>query len=211
MIRLKVLYHKPARGGLMKSGLHIHLLWLTLALVTITSGCGESSRPPITVSVTTTATTAAAGDQISISAHVNNDSSNRGVTWTMSPTPGTGAGVLTNATGTTATYRAPGNPPANDVPVTITAASVADPTKSSQVSITFAAVSVSVTATPDSVEATGTAQVSATVNNDSSNQGVTWSISPSTGAGTLSKASSTSVTYTWTCRESRWRATPWAG
>ncbi|HYL95773.1 MAG TPA: alpha/beta fold hydrolase, partial [Terriglobales bacterium] len=41
----------------------------------------------------------------------------------------------------------------------------------------------------------GTLALTATVSNDPSNQGVTWSISPTTGAGTLTSATSTSVTY----------------
>jgi hypothetical protein len=45
------------------------------------------------------------------------------------------------------------------------------------------------------VQAGGTLALTATVSNDPSNQGVTWSISPTTGAGTLTNATSTSVTY----------------
>ena len=148
----------------------------------------------VSVSASATNPTVGAGGTDLISATVSGDSSNRGVTWTISPT--TGAGTLSNATTTSVTYNAPPTPPANDVPVTITATSVADTSKSNPVSITFAAIAVSVTATPGSVEATGTAAVSATVNYDPSGQGVTWSISPTTGAGTLSNPTSTSVTYT---------------
>src|SRR5690348_11116141 len=158
------------------------------------SGSVTITLNAISVSASADNTTVGAGGTAQISAAVTGDPSNRGVTWTISPT--TGAGTLSNPTSPSVTYNAPPTPPANDVPVTITATSIADTTKSGQAGITFAAIQVSATATPDSVEATGTAQVSATVSYDPSDQGVTWAISPTSGAGTLSNATSTAVTYT---------------
>lgn len=176
----------------------LSFLSLTLALagVVISCGGGGTSIPPnITVSVSASATTAEAGGQVSITAQVNNDSSNKGVTWTMSPASGTGSGLLINATGTSVTYKAPGAPPANSVTVTITGTSVADGSKSGSVTITLNAISVSTSANASSVAAGGSVAISAVVSGDPSNQGVTWSISPPTGAGTLSNPTSTSVTY----------------
>lgn len=172
-------------------------LALTLAGIILACGGGGTSTPPPPISVSVTAAAAAvdAGSQVTITAQVNNDSSNKGVTWTMSPTSGTGSGVLMNATGTSVTYKAPGAPPANNVTVTITGTSVADGSKSGSVKITLNAISVSTSANASSVAAGGTLAITAVVSGDPSNQGVTWSISPPTGAGTLSNPTSTSVTY----------------
>lgn len=107
----------------MKRGLSPMFLLLVLALAIILAGCGgggTSGPPPaITVSVSAAATAAETGGQITISAQVNNDSSNQGVTWSMTPAPGTGAGVLVNVSGMSVTYKAPGTPPASNVTVTV--------------------------------------------------------------------------------------------
>src|SRR5438270_4523831 len=57
---------------------------------------------------------------------------------------------------------------------------------------------VSVVVAPGSatVQAGSTMTFTATVSNDSTSQGVTWAISPASGAGTLTNATSTSVDYT---------------
>jgi len=192
------------------------LLILTLVLVTVIAGCGGGSGtppppppppPPISVSISTTVGTVGAGGTAQITAQVNNDTSGKGVTWTISPM--SGAGTLTNETSTSVTYNAPATPPASDVMVTITATSVADPTQSAPVSIDFAAISVSLLASVGSVEACpappscpagSTATITATVNFDPVNKGVdpaSWKIvSPSPAVGTLSNPTSTTVTYT---------------
>jgi dienelactone hydrolase len=168
----------------------------TLAGIILACGGGGTSIPPnITVSLSASATTAEAGSQVSITAQVNNDSSNQGVTWSMSPASGTGSGILINATGTSVTYKAPGTPPSGNVTVTISATSVGDGSKSGSVKITLNAVSVSTSANASIVATGGTVAISAVVSDDPSNQGVTWTISPASGAGTLSNATSTSVTY----------------
>jgi len=56
-------------------------------------------------------------------------------------------------------------------------------------------ITISVAPTSDTVPAGTTQDLTATLQNDSSRQGVTWTISPTSGAGTLSHATSTSVTY----------------
>jgi dienelactone hydrolase len=174
------------------------MVTITATVVAVADGSrfGQVSITLNSLSVSALAdnSTVGAGGTAQISAVVSGDPSHKGVTWAISPA--TGAGTLSNPTGTSVTYNAPPAPPANDVQVTITATAMADTTKSSPVVITFAAIAVSAMATPDSLKATGTAQVSATVNYDPSGQGVTWSISPSTGAGTLSNPTSTAVTYT---------------
>src|ERR1700730_138208 len=57
---------------------------------------------------------------------------------------------------------------------------------------------ITVTISPASatVDSTGTQQFTAAISNDPTNKGVTWSISPASGAGTLSKMTNTSATYT---------------
>jgi hypothetical protein len=198
-----------------KSKSALPLLLPSLVLLAAIAGCGGGSYtpppppppPPISVSISTTAGTVGAGGTAQITTQVNNDTSGKGVTWTISPM--SGAGTLTNETSTSATYNAPATPPANDVMVTITATSVADPTQSAPVSIDFAAISVSLLASVGSVEACpappscpagSTATITATVNFDPANKGVdpaSWKIvSPSPAVGTLSNRTGTTVTYT---------------
>jgi hypothetical protein len=81
----------------------VSFLVLMMGLAAMIEGCGgggTSTPPPlIAVSVTAAANTAEVGSTITITAQVSNDSSNQGVNWTISPAPGTGSGVLMNATG----------------------------------------------------------------------------------------------------------------
>lgn len=175
------------------------LVSFTVAVAAILVGCGgggtSTPPPPISVSVSAAASAADAGSQISITAQVSNDSSNQGVTWTMSPAAGTGSGILINATTGSVTYKGPATPPANNTSVTITATAIADTTKSASVTITLNALSVSVTANNYTVGAGATALITAVVTGDPSNGGVNWTISPPSGAGTLSNETGTSVTY----------------
>ena len=162
---------------------------------TTKAGTAAITVPAITVSITAAGdTTLQAGAALALTASVGNDPSNSGVAWSISPV--TGSGTLSNATSTSVTYNAPPPPPpANDLTVTITATSLADPTKSSTASITVAAIAISVSPNPATVPAGTTQDFSATVSYDPNNKGVTWSISPSSGAGTLSNATSTTVTF----------------
>jgi hypothetical protein len=94
-------------------------------------GCG-SSNPPISV---TTALPTAQTDQgftVTVSATLTNDSSNKGVSWSLN-----GPGSLSNQTPTGVTYNAPA--PSNNstvVTATVTATSVADDSKTSASQIT---------------------------------------------------------------------------
>src|SRR5215472_6280185 len=54
---------------------------------------------------------------------------------------------------------------------------------------------VSVSPSSATVQVGGSQQFTATVQNDPANAGVTWAISPASGAGTLSNTTSTSATY----------------
>jgi uncharacterized protein (DUF2141 family) len=180
----------------MKSGIRLSLIGMLIAwgLSLGALGCGGGHpSPPITVSVSPVTVTVQPGGMQQFTATVSNDPSNRGVSWTMSPP--TGAGTLSGVSSTSATYNAPASP-ASALSVTIKATAVADTTKLASAAITVpATITVSLSPATATLQPGGTQQFTATVTNDPSNRGVTWTISPPTGAGTLSGASSTSVTY----------------
>jgi dienelactone hydrolase len=132
------------------------------------------------------------GSQV-FTATVQNDSANKGVTWTISPS--SGAGTLSNATSTTVTYKAPAGPPASDLTVTVTATSAATPTISGSATLTVPALTVGLAPASATVPAGSSQLFTATVNGDPGSQGVTWAISPASGAGTLSNVTKTSVSY----------------
>jgi predicted dienelactone hydrolase len=166
---------------------------LAALLVNCGGDGGSSPAVPITVSVAPQAITVPAGARQALTATLQNDSSQQGVTWTMSP--GSGAGTLTDSTATSVTYNAPASAPANDLTVTITATSVTDPARKAAATITVPAPLVVVDPASATVAAGATQTFTATLQNDPAPKGVTWAISPASGAGTLSHATSTSVTY----------------
>ena len=174
---------------------------ISTATVTITA-------PPIAVIVSPGISDVQAGAHLPLSATVANDASNAGVTWTLSGSGCTGAtcGTLSaaaSASGTTVTYTAPAAKP-SPAAVTITATSVADNTKLGAATLTITPpIGVTVSPSSGNVQASAHLALSATVINDASNAGVSWTLSGSgcTGAacGTLSSAASASgatVTYT---------------
>lgn len=121
---------------------HDHFLPLWMFVLSVganLAGCGggQSASPPISVTLTpSTAQKVDQGQSVSLTATLTNDSSNKGVTWSVSSTGCAGAacGALSNQT-TTATYTAPSVVTAN-LSVTVTATSVADSTKSASDSMT---------------------------------------------------------------------------
>jgi hypothetical protein len=127
------------------------------------------------------------------------------VTWSLSGAGCSGAAcgavsATTSASGTPITYTAPPNQP-NPSGVTLTAISVSDASKSQAAAITVTPpVSVTVTPpTPINVQFNSIQGFTATVTNDSKNQGVTWTLTQSgsncsPGCGTLSAVSSASGT-----------------
>jgi uncharacterized protein YjdB len=163
--------------------------------ITITSG------PAIVVAVSPSNTSVAVSRTHSFTATVQNDSQNKGVTWTLSGSgcTGTACGKLSgtsSASGSAITYTAPANIP-NPATVTLTATSAADTTKTASATITITPASsggVSVTISPKrgGLVLSQKLDFTAAVQNDSANQGVTWSAS----GGTFSKITSTSATYT---------------
>ncbi len=180
-----------------------------VAQVTITD-----TTPAIAVTVSPTSVSVQATKSQKVSATVQNDSQNKGVTWTLTGAGCTGSacGTLsaaTSASGAAITYTAPGKTPSPAV-VTLTARSVADTSKAAASAITVTAstppppsVAVTVNPTSASVQIGKTHTVSATVQNDSQNKGVTWALTGSgcsgSTCGTLSPSSSASgasITYT---------------
>ena len=174
---------------------------------------GMAVAPPIVVNVSpgTANVQAGIGTQ-SFSATLLNDSQNKGVNWSLSGTgcSGSTCGMLSassSASGAAITYTAPTTVP-NPATVILTATSVADGTKSAAATITITAAlpAIAVTvlpATPVSVQTGGGQNFTATVQNDSQNKGVTWSLSgggcSGAACGTVSAASSASgapITYT---------------
>ena len=110
------------------SGRVISMFLFVLALV----GCaGETSRAPVTVSLSPKGLqTIDQGQAITITATLNNEPTNKGVTWSL-----VGAGSLSNLTATSATYTAPASVSASTNAV-VTATSVASAGVTAQITIT---------------------------------------------------------------------------
>jgi hypothetical protein len=182
---------KVTRIALMAAG------FLTAAIL---SGCGSSASAPTSPSPTPAISISFAGgnsqtilqgQSVTLTVNVSNDSSGKGVTWSLS-----GQGTLSKQSGTSVQYDAPASV-ASTVSVMVTATSAADTTK-------FAVATVTINPAPPAISVSfngGNSQtilqgqpiaLTVTVSNDPSGKGVTWSLS---GQGTLSKQSGTSVQY----------------
>ncbi len=106
---------------------------ILVAAVMALGGCSGSTSLPVSVAVTPSSAQAidqGAGRSIALSATVTNGSSTRGVTWSLQ-----GPGSLTS-TATSAVYSPPTKMLASAQQATVTATSVAEPTKSASVQIT---------------------------------------------------------------------------
>jgi hypothetical protein len=180
-----------------------------IAFVAAACGGGGGNGPnPPSISVALSPAPPAsvtAGATASLTAVVSNDSSNGGVTWSVtcgSSSCGTFT-PTTTASGTATTYTAPANVPTGGT-VNIVASSVTDGTATATASITIAApagVSVAFAAMPPAALTINNAfPLTAVVTNDSKNGGVTWSVTCATAAcGTLNPttaASNIATTYT---------------
>jgi len=153
------------------------------------------------VSITPTAANLGVNSIQQFTATVAYDPSHAGVTWTL-----TGSGCVTpcgslsansSASGDAVTYAAPAHPGT----VTVTATSVTDYTKSASATVKVTAVTMTPTGFVG-VDLNTTQQFTATLANDPSNSGVTWTLTGAgcaTDCGSLSANSSASgvaVTYT---------------
>jgi hypothetical protein len=155
--------------------------------------------PQITVVVSPTGKTVPVNQSQDFTASVQNDSQNKGVTWTLSGPgcSGVACGTLSSGSspsGSPITYTAPANAP-NPPNVTLTAISVADHKASASATITVFAIPVNlgVTISPKrgGITLSQTLKFSATVQNDPTNEGVTWTAS----SGTFSNVTPTSAIY----------------
>ena len=185
------------------------LRWFALSLlgfaVTIfPAGCGnETVQQPIVVTLGATPATVQPGATAQFSATIINDSSNKGINWSVScAAADCGSVSLTKtASGAPTTYTAPAIPPAGDLTVTVTASAAAG--GASAVSANFKVPGITVTVGPPSaspLKVNATAQVTATVTGDTAAKGVTWTASCAVAAcGSVSPATTASaVTATYT-------------
>ena len=191
------------------------VVFATAFFVALSAGCGGSSSTTtsptgggsaaVAVSVTpTTATVALSGTQ-TFTATVANDSTSKGVTWSLSCATPNACGSLSatsSASVSVVTYTAPVMAP---IPATTTlvATSMTDGTKTASAAITIgsgtpAGVSVTLSQTTATVAVNATTTFTATVTGDSANKGVTWALSGSgcsaATCGALSSATSASAT-----------------
>ncbi len=166
------------------------------------------SQPTISIGFTSTPPTSLqVSMSLTLSVLVKNDPANAGASWTVTcaSTAQGACGTLSSSAGPTTTYSAPATPPSGSV--TITATSVSDPSVSvsTQITITPAppvTVSVSPTAFTIGAALTGeSASLVATVDGDSTNAGVDWTLTCTSTLGNCgsitpsSSASGAAVTY----------------
>ena len=132
-----------------------------------------------------------AGTTVMVAATVSNDPQAGGVNWSVTCTNSAAAGqcgTFANpphtASGVLIAYTAPATVPAGGLPVVITAASADVPSAVANASsnITNPALSVAITTgPPSSMPVSATAPLVATLQNDTSNKGVTWMASCTAG------------------------------
>jgi hypothetical protein len=147
---------------------------------------------PITITLNpANPATMASGSSQPFTATVANDTTNAGVTWTV--TNGGSFSAATTLSGAPTIYTAPS--PALTATATVTATSKTDPTKTASATISLNTITVNpIVPATISLGAGGAQIFTASVVNDPTNAGVTWSIGP--GPGTLTASTSSSVIYT---------------
>lgn len=108
-----------------------------------------TAAPSISVTVAPTAASVAVNGTQAFTPTVQNDSANRGVTWSLSGASCSGAacGTLSSTAGSPVTYTAPAAVPAPNNTVTLLATSVADTSKTASAVITILAAPAALTIT----------------------------------------------------------------
>jgi hypothetical protein len=167
-------------------------LLLILGFLGSMVACGLTTTAATPESVVVSVTPSSASVPVSQTAQFNvsvqNDSQNKGVTWTLTQSGiscSPACGMVSTAE-TSATYHAPANVPQGST-VVLTATSLADSTKSGSAQITVSAqapsaISVSLVPISASVPLSQTQPFTAAVQNDSQNEGVTWTLTQSGAA-----------------------------
>jgi len=161
----------------------------TLACVSFGTGCSSSSSITITLTPSTTQTVDP-GAQLQITATVANDSSNKGVTWSL-----TGPGTLSGQTTTAVTYTAPTVATSNST-ATLTATSNANTSVTATLTITVNTAILGITPTSlpaATIGAPYTVYVSAI---GGASGTFTWSITSGTLPPGLTMSPSTTSTVT---------------
>ncbi len=120
-------------GGEEMSRLRSFCVSFVVAMAAVMVGCSSSPPPPI-ISVSLSPSSSQTIDQgqtVAITATVMNDTSSKGISWTL-----TGPGSISGSTGPFVMYNSPTTTLTSAQQATVTAASSADPTKSSALQIT---------------------------------------------------------------------------
>lgn len=160
----------------------------------------------VSVTISAPNTTVLFGEsQPGIVATVSDDPAHKGVTWSIEDCGVPDCGSISptaTPSGGAVTYTAPARPPANDLGVTIVATPVSDPNQPAGISVKVPAITVVVSPPSASIPVDATVALNATpftaiVGNDSSSQGVTWtltqnSVDCSTACGTISPGATAS-------------------
>jgi hypothetical protein len=189
--------HPGSAGSITASSSLVQYLLLAVPLAAAFGlfGCSSSS---VNISISPAPPTSLViGETASLTANVTGDSSNAGVDWTVSCTPTGACGSFTPThtnSGSTTTYTAPAAVPSNGS-VTITATSTAKTTAVAQSTITITSTSTAlnvsfVTPPPQFLPVNQSAAITAMVNNDTSNEGIDWTVTCASGSacGSLSPA-----------------------
>jgi dienelactone hydrolase len=162
----------------------------------------------ITVTVTPSAGNVQFGDTVSnIVATVANDPAGKGVNWSIQPCSLAQCGSVsaqTTPNGGAVSYTAPNTPVPSNTTINLVATSISDTTKSGAAAITVLAITVSLTPASGfipvgAISALNATSFTATVGNDTNNQGVTWNLvqgstSCSPGCGIIT-VNGTTVSY----------------
>ena len=191
----------------------------TAALCTMITGCGKGSisgatAAPISLTTPSGATGQANSLVLAATAQLSmmpsGDSANAGVDWTVTcgGNPVTGSisngacGTLSpthTADGAVTVYTAPSVLPIGDT-VTITASVTSNPSQSTSVSLSLLPlpISISLALVPSALEVSATASIAATLINDMTASGVTWTVAcGSSACGAFNPTTSPSqTTYT---------------
>lgn len=168
---------------------------LALAVFAMASCKGASNTTPtglpISITLLPSANNVSVGQSVVVAANVY-DQADQGAMWTLDPVS---FGTLSNMTPNSVTYTAPTD---FTLPtkVTITATSVTNPLVIASVQITASPIVVAIAPfAPQTINAGEQIGIFPNVANDTGNSGVTWSIAPSAGAGSLTDATPFGVTY----------------
>ncbi len=157
--------------------------------------------PALSVSVSPSSATVQVAASLTVSGSVNNDPGTGNLNWTLTENGSgcsPGCGTLSGTSGASITYTAPATPPASNATVILTGSSVTDTTKSASATLLIPSIGIAVAPAAPTVEGTQNVALTATLVNDTTNKGVTWTVSCPT-CGTLSATSSLSgvpITYT---------------